>query len=98
MPLPQYDKSVILSTIKSLLSTTVFHISIFWDTHDSTNFLEETESVDITFVDARPTMKQISLRLDPAVINHLKLLAGDKGIGYQTMIRMWIMERLGQET
>lgn len=72
--------------------------SDFWDSHDSTDFLDEAESVDMTFVDARPPMKQISLRLDPAVINQLKSLAGNKGIGYQTMIRMWVMERLGQET
>ena len=70
----------------------------FWDSHDSTDFLDETESVNVTFVDARPAMKQISLRLDPSVIDQLKLLASNKGIGYQTMIRMWVMERLGQET
>jgi predicted DNA binding CopG/RHH family protein len=70
----------------------------FWDSHDSTDFLDETEAVNVTFVDARPSMKQISLRLDPSVIDQLKSLATVKGIGYQTMIRMWVMERLGQET
>jgi predicted DNA binding CopG/RHH family protein len=70
----------------------------FWDSHDSTDFFAETEAVNVTFVDARPVMKQISLRLDPSVIDQLKSLAGDKGIGYQTMIRMWVMERLRQET
>lgn len=70
----------------------------FWDSHDSTDFLDETEAVNVAFVDARPSMKQISLRLDPSVIDQLKSLATVKGIGYQTMIRMWVMERLGQET
>lgn len=70
----------------------------FWDSHDSTDFFDETEAVNVTFVDARPSMKQISLRLDPSVIDKLKSLAVGKGIGYQTMIRMWVMERLGQET
>lgn len=69
----------------------------FWDSHNSIDFLDETESVEVTFVDARPAMKQISLRLDPSVIDQLKSLAVGKGIGYQTMIRMWVMERLGQE-
>ncbi|MCP4415718.1 MAG: hypothetical protein GY805_03790 [Chloroflexi bacterium] len=70
----------------------------FWDSHESTDFLDETEAVNVTFVDARPAMKQISLRLDPSVIDKLKSLAVGKGIGYQTLIRMWVMERLGQET
>ena len=70
----------------------------FWDSHDSTDFLDETDAVNVTFIDARPAMKQISLRLDPSVIDKLKSLAVGKGIGYQTLIRMWVMERLGQET
>ena len=69
----------------------------FWDSHDSTDFLDETKAINVTFVDARPSMKQISLRLDPSIIDKLKSLAVGKGIGYQTMIRMWVMERLGQE-
>ena len=68
----------------------------FWDTHDSTEYLGATEPVAATFVDARPPKQQISLRLEPAVIERLKKVAQSKGIGYQTMIRMWVMERLDQ--
>jgi predicted DNA binding CopG/RHH family protein len=70
----------------------------FWDTHDSTKFLEETEPVDITFIDARPSKKQISLRLEQATIEQLKTVAKSKGIGYQTLVRMWVIERLQAET
>lgn len=70
----------------------------FWDTHDSTEFLEDTEPVDVTFVDARPAKKQISLRMDPEAIDKLKAIARRKGIGYQTLIRIWVMERLAQES
>jgi len=69
----------------------------FWDDHDSTEFLDETEPVNVTFIDARKPKKQISLRLDQAIINQLKTVATSKGLGYQTMIRMWVMERLSQE-
>lgn len=69
----------------------------FWETHDSTEFLEETEPVEVTFVDARPPKKQISIRLDPEAIGRLKAIAARKGVGYQTLIRMWVMERLAQE-
>jgi predicted DNA binding CopG/RHH family protein len=68
----------------------------FWDMHDSTTYLGATEPVAVTFVDARPTKQQISLRLEPAVIEQLKKIARTKGVGYQTMIRMWVMERLEQ--
>ena len=71
--------------------------SEFWDTHDSTDYLDDTTEVDVTFVDARPRKEQISLRLDRETITRLKTLARRRGIGYQTLIRMWVMERLNQE-
>lgn len=69
----------------------------FWATHNSTKYLDDTEPVDVTFVDARPSKKQISLRLDANTIEELKAVAQRRGIGYQTLIRMWVMERLAQE-
>ena len=68
----------------------------FWDEHDSTEYFNDTEPVDMVFVDARPK-KQISLRMEPSIIEELKAIARTKGIGYQTLIRMWVMERLVQE-
>ncbi len=70
----------------------------FWATHDATEFLDETTLVDEVFVDARPPKKQISLRMDPDVIDTLKGIAAQKGVGYQTLIRIWVMERLTQES
>jgi predicted DNA binding CopG/RHH family protein len=70
----------------------------FWDTHDSTDYLSNTEPAELTFVDVRPQKRSISLRIDGDTINTLKDIAGRKGIGYQTLIRMWVMERLEKET
>jgi len=71
--------------------------SEFWDTHDFTDYLNETTPVDVKLEDARPRKTQISLRLDAETIARLKTLAKGRGIGYQTLIRMWVMERLNQE-
>ena len=48
------------------------------------------------FEDARPKTL-ISLRLQSDTINQLKALAARRGIGYQTLIRIWVMERLEDE-
>jgi predicted DNA binding CopG/RHH family protein len=69
----------------------------FWDTHDSTDYLDETEPVDVEFVDARPPKTQISLRIDAETVHRLKVVARRKGVGYQALIRMWVMERLQAE-
>jgi len=69
----------------------------FWESHDSTEYLEETEPVDVQFVDARPPKTQISLRIDAETVQRLKIVAKEKGVGYQTLMRMWVMERLQTE-
>lgn len=70
----------------------------FWDTHDSTEFLDETEAVETRFVDQRLPKKQITIRLDASAIEEIKKVASSKGLGYQTLIRMWVMEQLQKAT
>jgi predicted DNA binding CopG/RHH family protein len=70
----------------------------FWATRDATDYLSETVPAQVAFVDARLPKKRISLRLDRDAIDRLKPISGQKGIGHQTLIRMWVMERLTQES
>jgi len=71
--------------------------SEFWATHDATEFLDEIEPVDATFVDARPEPARISLPLDPEVIDNVKAIARDRGVDYKTLIGAWVKERLEKE-
>ncbi len=48
-------------------------------------------------MDARVPKKLISVRFDNETIESLKTVARTKGIGYQTLIRIWVNERLAQE-
>ncbi len=67
----------------------------FWDTHSITDFLEELKPAKIEFI--RPKKKLISLRLDTDQIDSLKQIASHKRLGYLTLIRFWINERLSKE-
>jgi len=69
----------------------------FWSTHDATKFLDQSEPVDVKFVDARPPRTRIALQLDPATIDELKTVARHKGTDYQTLVRSWVIERLKRE-
>ncbi|MFZ5646085.1 MAG: CopG family antitoxin [Bacillota bacterium] len=77
----------------------------FWDEHDSTDFIEEFEPVDIKvapeleieILKKRELKKPITLRLEPKQINDVKKIAIRKGLPYQTLIRMWITERIETE-
>ena len=71
--------------------------SDFWDTHSLMDYWDETTPVEIEFRDVRPRKTLISLRLDEETIARLKAIAHSRGIGYQTLIRMWLLERLAAE-
>ena len=69
----------------------------FWDTHDLTNLEDELElAKDVVFV--KPETQTISIRMDRQLVERLKAIATYKGMGYSPLIRMWITERLRQET
>lgn len=67
----------------------------FWDTHDITEFLGELKPVKVEF--KRPKKRLVSLRLDTQQIQSLKEIASHKGLGYLSLIRYWISERISKE-
>ena len=63
----------------------------FWDTHDSTDYLDDFEvAKDVVFV--RPKKEVISLRLEPKVIKTLRELADKEGLPPTTYARMLIIK------
>ena len=65
----------------------------FWDSHDSTDYLEDFEEIkDVVFV--RPKKQVISLRLEPQIINKLKELADEEGLPTTTYARMLIIRAI----
>jgi predicted DNA binding CopG/RHH family protein len=71
--------------------------SEFWDTHSILDYWEETKPAKGPFIDARPPKKLVPIRLDEAVIRAAKRIARRKGVGYQTLLRMWAYEGLARE-
>lgn len=45
----------------------------------------------------RPQKKMISLRLNEEYLAAVKRVAEEKGIPYQTLMRLWLVERLREE-
>lgn len=68
--------------------------SDYWDSLSIDEIIAMSEPADdVKFVDKRPK-KTISLRLTESLIDSGKKVAGEMGIGYQTLFRMWIIEGL----
>jgi uncharacterized protein (DUF4415 family) len=70
--------------------------SEFWDTHSVLDYWEDTKPVKGPLIDARPK-KLVPIRIDQGVIDAARRIAKTKGVGYQTLLRMWAYEGLARE-
>lgn len=66
----------------------------FWDTHNVTDFEDETEDVDIIFELNKPRDETLIVRLQKDFKEKLEKTARSKGLNVSTLARMWLMEKL----
>ena len=67
----------------------------FWATHDSTEFLAWSKAKRAVFPNLKPSTKSIALRLPESVLVGLKMLANKRDVPYQSLIKMWLSEKVG---
>jgi predicted DNA binding CopG/RHH family protein len=73
----------------------------FWETHSVSDYWDELELVKEELdpelkvkIKARANLKRVTLRLSQDQITAAKRIATEKGIPYQTLMRMWIAEKI----
>ena len=64
----------------------------FWDTHDFTDFLDQSWPVQVRVAD--PLTSSLVVDLDREAWEHLDRLAREQGTGPSALARAWIAERL----
>jgi len=69
----------------------------FWSAHDSTEYIDWSQAKKVVLSDLRPTLKTISLRLPASLLEELKLLANRQDVPYQSLLKMFLAERVRQE-
>lgn len=67
---------------------------IFWETHDSTDYLDWTKAQRATLPNLKPTTKTISLRLPQHLLDSIKTAANARDVPYQSLIKVWLQEKL----
>jgi predicted DNA binding CopG/RHH family protein len=69
----------------------------FWENHDSTDYINWNKAEKITFSNLKPSVKKISLRLPETMIEELKLLANKRDVPYQSLLKIFLAERIEKE-
>jgi predicted DNA binding CopG/RHH family protein len=69
----------------------------FWAKQDSTDYVDWTQAKRRKFANLKPSLRTISLRLPVSMIEDLKILANKRDVPYQSLLKVFLAERLEQE-
>jgi predicted DNA binding CopG/RHH family protein len=69
----------------------------FWATHDSSEYIDWSKSKTIILPKLKPTLRTISIRLPESIIEELKLLANKKDVPYQSLLKIFLAEKVEEE-
>jgi hypothetical protein len=69
----------------------------FWAARDSTGYIDWRKGQRIALPNLKPSLKTISLRLPEATIAELKMLANRRDVPYQSLLKVFLSERIVQE-
>lgn len=69
----------------------------FWASSDSTEYVDWGASTRVVLPNLKPSQKTISLRLPAMMLAELKRLANKRDVPYQSLMKVFIAERLAEE-
>jgi len=69
----------------------------FWSKHDSVDYIDWGKAKRAVFSKLQPSVKTISLRLPVLILEELKMLANKRDIPYQSLLKMFLAERIDRE-
>jgi predicted DNA binding CopG/RHH family protein len=69
----------------------------FWETHDSTDYVDWSKAKRVTFPNLKLSTTSISLRLPQGTLDRIKAAANRRDMPYQSLIKYWLNEKLKAE-
>ena len=69
----------------------------FWSSHDVTDYFDTSKAERVLFPNLKLTTNSISLRLPEWLLASLKQLANKRDVPYQSLMKMFLVERVEQE-
>ena len=64
----------------------------FWETHDSTDYVDWTKAESVSLSNLKPSTKTTSLRLPEGLLDSIKIEANKRDMPYQSLVKVWLVE------
>lgn len=69
----------------------------FWMHADSTKYVDWSKARVVRFPNLRPSSTAISVRLPDTLLTELKLLANERDVPYQSLLKVYLADRITAE-
>ncbi|MDH5805321.1 MAG: BrnA antitoxin family protein [Gemmatimonadota bacterium] len=69
----------------------------FWAEHDTVDFFDWDKAAKGRFPSLKPSTETISLRLPLSMLEELKMLANERDVPYQSLLKVYLAERIARE-
>lgn len=69
----------------------------FWSKHDSTDYIDWKKGKRTLLPKLKPSVKTVSVRLPEMMVEELKLLANKKDVPYQSLLKMFLAQKIRSE-
>lgn len=69
----------------------------FWASRDSTEYVDWKKAKRVVLPELRPSLRTISLRLPESMLEELKLLAHKRDVPYQSLLKLFLSEKIEEE-
>ena len=66
---------------------------VFWETHNSSEYIDWSQSKSVRFPNLKPSTQAISLRLPLSLLEKIKVEANRRDVPYQSLIKVWLGEK-----
>ena len=66
----------------------------FWERTDSTPHVDWSQAQRVRLPNLKPTSRSISLRLPASLLDALRVEANKRDVPYQSLIKVWLAERV----
>ncbi|WP_018174160.1 BrnA antitoxin family protein [Thioalkalivibrio sp. ALJ9] len=68
----------------------------FWESHDSSDYVDWGRAKTVELPNLKPSTKTISLRLPESLLDHIKIEANKRDMPYQSLIKAWLADDVKQ--
>jgi predicted DNA binding CopG/RHH family protein len=66
----------------------------FWESHDSTDYLDWSKARHVRFPNLKPSTTSISLRLPIDLLEKIKIAANRRDVPYRSLMKVWLAEKV----